>query len=444
MADINNVMPYDEKAENAVLGSILIDNKNMDKAGEKLSQLDFYIASNRAIFDAMQTLSSMGSAIDITILLDRLTKDGNLEMVGGPEKILDLTSGNFYVTNFDEYVEIIREKSIRRKLIYAAQEIEKDSRSPKDTIETVLSNAETSIYNIAQGKDERGLTRLSESTVEAFTRMTDAMKNPSSITGLATGLIDLDKQLSGFQNSDLLLIAARPSVGKTALGVNIGLNIAMKKKRVAIFSLEMSKVQLAQRLFSMVSGVDLQRIISGEIEGDLRDLQRAGTVLNELELYIDDTSGLTLTELRSKCRRLNSEKGLDFVMIDYLQLMEGDRRSENRQQEIASISRGLKGLAKELNIPILALSQLSRDSEKRSTKDKRPQMSDIRESGAIEQDCDVVMLMHRDDYYNEDSERPNVVELNIAKHRNGPTGTIELFFKKELTLFKNLEKNYSE
>ncbi len=440
MAEQDLRIPYDKNSEEAILGSIILENKYMNRAGEYLTPDDFYVNSNKEIYSAMETLATMGQPIDITILTDRLQKDGKLEVSGGSARLLDLTSGTFYTSNFDEYVEIVKEKSTLRKLINAAKEIESEARSQKDSVDVVLANAETSIYNITQDDSKDGLTRLSFSVDEAFKKMTDAMQSGDDLTGLSSGFIDLDRQLSGFQNSDLVLIAARPSVGKTALGLNIALNVALKGYKVAVFSLEMSKVQLTQRLFSIVSEVNLQNIISGEIQNDLQQINTAGGILKKLELYIDDTSGMTMTEIRSKTRRMKAEKGLDFIMIDYIQLMEGDRRSENRQQEIAGISRGLKGLAKELNIPILGLSQLSRDSEKRSTKDKKPQMSDIRESGAIEQDCDVVILLHRDDYYNEDSEKPNIIELNIAKHRNGPTGTVELFFKKELTAFKNLGK----
>lgn len=437
MAEEDLRVPYNKEAEEAILGSILLDNKYINVSGEYLQADDFYVVSNREIYYAMESLALSGQAIDITILSDRLKKDGKLEVSGGRARLVELSSNVFYTSHFDEYVKIVKDKSTLRKLIKAANTIELDARSQKDSASTILANAETSIYNITQDENTRGLTPLRETVDEAFKSMIEAMQKDSDITGLPTGFIDLDQQLSGLQKSDLVLIAARPSVGKTALGLNIALNIALKGYKVAVFSLEMSKVQLTQRLFALTSEVNMQNIISGNIGDHLQELNKAGGILKSLDMYIDDTSGLTLTEIRSKTRRMRGERGLDFIMIDYLQLMEGDSRTENRQQEIASISRGLKGLAKELNIPILALSQLSRDNEKRGSKDRRPQMSDIRESGAIEQDCDVIMLMHREDYYDPEAEHPNVVELNVAKHRNGPTGVVELFFKKEITGFKN-------
>lgn len=443
MADQNIAMPYDRESEEAIIGSILLDNSFVNRAGELLKSDDFYVLANKDIYEAMMDLTNQGQPIDLPILSDQLNKKGKLESIGGFQKILDISSGNFFTSNFEGYIRIVKEKSLLRKLIRASKKIEEEARSQKDPADLVLSNAEAIIYDISQNKIKEGLTRLDVSVKEAFKRMTEALTSDDTLTGLPTGFIDLDRKLSGFQKSDLILIAARPSVGKTALGLNIALNIALKNYKVAIFSMEMSKVQLAQRLLSMSSDVDLQDIISGNIQSSLVKLNNAGNVLNELDMYIDDSSALTLTEIRSKTRRLKGEKGLDFILIDYLQLMEGERAKENRQQEIASISRGLKGLAKELDIPILALSQLSRDSEKRSVKDKKPQMSDIRESGAIEQDCDVVMLMHRDDYYDQNTKRKNIVELNIAKHRNGPIGLVELFFKKNVTAFKNYGKRDS-
>lgn len=383
----------------------------------------------------MRTLSANGAPIDYQTLIDQLEKDGKLQVIGGSPFVYDLGQEIAYASSVESYVGIVKEKSSLRKLLKLGNNMQNLVFKDGQTAASILEVAEQGLLGISDHNIANGLMRVSDTIGETIQKLTELGLNQGKITGVTTGFKALDEHLSGLQNSDLILIAARPSMGKTALGVNMGFNAAKAGKNVAIFSLEMSKLQLNQRLLSMASSVDLHKLVSGDIKDDWGAVIQAVSLLEKMDLYIDDTSSISLAELRSKCRRMKMERGLDLVVIDYLQLMTVDdmRASANREQEIAAISRGLKALAKEMNCPVIALSQLSRKAEE--SKDRRPMMSDMRESGAIEQDADVVILLYREDYYNKETERPNITDIIIAKHRNGPTGTVELYFAKELTKF---------
>ena len=424
MDGIERKAPYDLNAEASVLGSMILDKHAVDVASELLTADDFYKGSHGDIFRSIQTLGLKGEPVDYLTLSEELTTAGKLEMVGGLDYLMDLSSSVVLTANIRPYCQIVKDKSILRKLIHSSDGIMEKAYS-NEPVGSVIEYAESSIYEISQGNVRGGLQPLKEIVGDTMSQIEQMSMNDGGLTGITTGLRDLNSLLSGFQKSDLVLIAARPAMGKTAL----------EKHSIAIFSLEMSKMQLTQRLLSSITMIDLQDIISGQIK-DWAKLGQGMSILSGLDIYVDDTSGISLTELRSKCRRLSAKSGLQMVMIDYLQLMSGEGRTENRQQEISNISRGLKALAKDLNCPIIALSQLSRAPEQRS--DHRPIMSDLRESGAIEQDADLVMMIYRDDYYHEDSEKPNTAELIVTKHRNGPTGTVELFFNKKMTKFSDL------
>ena len=426
--------PYDLNAEQSVLGSMILDKKAIDVVSEILVADDFYKSSHGDIFRNIQSLSLKGEPVDYLTLSEEVATNGKLDSVGGRDYRMDLSGSVVLTANVKAYSKIVKDKSVLRKLIHSSDGIMEKAYS-NDPVDDVIEYAESSIYEISQGNIRGGLQPLKEIVGDTMSQIEQMSMNEGNLTGITTGLRDLNSLISGFQKSDLVLIAARPAMGKTALALNMAMSAALKGHSIAIFSLEMSKMQLSQRLLSALSMIDLQDIISGKIS-DWAQLGQGMNILAGLDIYVDDTSGISLTELRSKCRRLSAKSGLDMVMIDYLQLMSGDSRSENRQQEISTISRGLKGLAKDLNCPVIALSQLSRAPEMRS--DHRPIMSDLRESGAIEQDADLVMMIYRDDYYHEDSEKPNTAELIVTKHRNGPTGTVELFFNKKLTKFNDL------
>ncbi|WP_300411139.1 replicative DNA helicase [Lagierella sp.] len=438
------LFPNDINAEMSVLGSMILDKHAIDTATGILKYDDFYAGKNAEVFRGIINLYEKGEQIDFITLSDELKKEGKLDFVGGIEYLMTLTEMVPGPTNVQAYAQIVSEKSTLRYLIRTADEIMKMSYGNQEALE-VLEFAESSIYKLSQSNSKTDLEKISLVLGKTLDQINEMSLKEGGITGITTGLTDLDRQLSGFQKSDLVLIAARPSMGKSTLALNMALAAALSKKSVAIFSLEMSKMQLTQRFLSSLSHIDLQDIISGKIpEDSFETLGKAISILEEAPIYLDDTSSISLTELRSKARRLSSKEGLDILFIDYLQLMtDGSGRGENRQQEISNISRGLKGLAKELNCPVIALSQLSRAVEQRT--DKRPMLSDMRESGAIEQDADIVMMIYRDDYYNpETTERPNITDLIIAKHRNGPTGSIQMYFNKEHSKFTDLEFEYTD
>ena len=431
--------PYDEQAEASVLGAMLLDKSAITTAVEIIHAEDFYYDSHKAIFEGILRLYNKNEPADMITLSDFLKKNGQLEAVGGYTYLGRLTSGAGAVSNTEAYANIIKEKSTLRALIRAGSDIVEDSYRDDDDVGAIIEKAEKSIFDITQDNQRNGLMNMGEVMVTTFDVMQKRSENKGGLTGLTTGFIDLDRKTSGMQKADLVLLAARPSMGKTALMVNIATNSALKAgATVAMFSLEMSRNQLSQRILSSLSHVDLMKIISGDLTTEeWSKVIETMTYMNEMAIYIDDTAGITPLEVKAKCRRLKAEKGLDLVVIDYLQLMEVGGRAESRQQEISAISRQLKGIAKELDVPVIALSQLSRAPEMRA--DHRPILSDLRESGAIEQDADIVMFLYRDEYYNPDTEKQGLGELIIAKHRNGPTGTVELLFKGEYTKFVNLQ-----
>lgn len=438
--------PSNDSAERAVLGCIFIEHTSLNLVNEQISGRDFYFPKNRILFETMQKLDDSGQPIDYQTVSNQLQSDGELEKIGA-DYILNLTSEPFFVGNLQSYLDIIKEKSQLRYLIQLGSDMYNRSQSETEPSSSILASAEEKMLKMNEDLSRGTLTQLRETLPQTLDQISSLSANKGQLTGLPTGFRSLDNQLSGLQKSDLILLAARPSMGKTALGVNIGYNVARYKTpegdypyKVAVFSLEMSKLQLSQRLLSMASDINLQQIISGDIESDDQwdRLFQASAELNNLPLYIDDTSSISIQELRSKCRHMKLQHGLDLIVIDYLQLMTVEDQSsrENRQQEISTISRGLKALAKEMNCPVLSLSQLSRKAESREA--ARPMMSDMRESGAIEQDADVVMLLYREDYYDKETENQNITDVIIAKHRNGPVGTVQLYFKKELTKFGDL------
>lgn len=436
----NNFSTSDIKTEKAILGLAIVHNDLINNLMEKIKSEDFQDLRNALVFNAITQINMDHDSIDFNMVNNQLELMGKLSDIGGETYVMELTDPTYFRANYDSYLEIVKEKSMRRKLLKFGDDVLNKVSTSQEKSEELIANFSTQLFNLSEYDNKEGLVRLSDTIEEAFNYMTEMASNQSDITGITTGFRDIDRQLSGFQNSDFLLLAARPSVGKTALGINMGLNAALVGKKVAVFSLEMSRRQIFQRILSIITRVELQDIISGNIKKeDWPLLYKSISKFQELDMYIDDTASISITELRAKSKRMKIEKGLDLIVIDYLQLMTADMgRNDNRQQEISNISRGLKALAKELNIPVLALSQLSRKSEERSN--KRPMLSDLRESGAIEQDADVVMMLYREDYYDEDSEEQNIIEVITAKHRNGPTGTNKLYFKKENTSFHDFGK----
>lgn len=443
-AKIGRVPPHSIEAEQSVLGAMIIDKEAINTAIELIKSEDFYKEAHREIFEAVLILFNKNEPVDLITLSEELKRRDTLEPIGGVTYIANLSSSVATTANTKYYCKIVEEKSLLRRLIKSSDQIMDKSYEDQEEVNTIIEMAEKNIFDITQGSHKESLTPISEVLLSSFAQIEERAANKGELTGLTTGFIDLDKKLSGLQKSDLVLLAARPSMGKTALGINIATNSALKAKaKVAIFSLEMSKEQLVQRIISSTSHVDLQKIISGDlVDDEWLEIVNSMGPLSKMDIYIDDTAGISLTELKAKCRRIKIERGLDLILIDYLQLMELEGHTESRQQEISSISRGLKAIAKEMECPVVALSQLSRAPELRS--DHRPILSDLRESGAIEQDADVVMFLYRDDYYHEDSEKKNIGELIISKHRNGPTGNIELVWKGEYTKFLNKENFMTE
>ncbi len=440
-AIMGRVPPHSIEAEQSVLGSMLKDKEAINTALEIIKPEDFYKEANREIYEAMIVLFNKNEPVDLITLSEELKRRGTLDNVGGVTYLANLSSSIATTANTKYYCKIVEEKSILRRLIKSSDEVMARAYEDTDEVNAIVEFAEKNIFDITQGSNKEGFSPISEVLLNSFAQIEERAANKGKLTGLTTGFIDLDNKLSGLQKSDLILLAARPSMGKTALGINIATNSALKANaKVAIFSLEMSKEQLVQRIISANAHVDLQKIISGNLVDDewLKVVDSMGP-LSQMNIFIDDTAGISLMEMKAKCRRLKIEKGLDLILVDYLQLMQLDGRQESRQQEISAISRGLKALAKEMDCPVLALSQLSRAPELRS--DHRPILSDLRESGAIEQDADVVLFLYRDEYYDKETELKNIGEVIIAKHRNGPTGSVELVWKGEFTKYLNKE-NY--
>lgn len=434
--------PHSNEAEISALGAMMLSKEAVTSSVELINPRDFYSEAHQKIYGAILNLYTRNEAADVITVAEELKKMDALEEVGGTVYLADLSSSVASVTNAKYYFKLIKEKSLLRQLIKVCDKTQTNAFSPDAEAKEVIELAERSIYEINESSKTHGLVKIDEVVSETFSEMEKRAQNPNSITGLSTGFSDLDRKLSGLQKSDLILIAARPSMGKTALMVNIATNAALKNNaHIAVFSLEMSRNQLLQRIISSCSHVDLQKVISGDLnEDEWMKIINTMPLISGMNIQIDDTAALSPLEILAKCRRMKSEVGsLDLIIIDYLQLMQMNSKTESRQQEISAISRNLKAVAKELDVPLIALSQLSRAPEMRS--DHRPILSDLRESGAIEQDADIVMFLYRDEYYTkEESEKPNIGELIIAKHRNGPTGTVELVFKKEFTKFLNMER----
>ena len=439
---IKRVMPHSIEAEQSVVGAMLMDKDAILTAAEIVSGQDFYQTAYGVIFDSMVELFNEGKPVDLVTLQERLKEKDVPPEIASLEFVRDLVSAVPTSANVKYYAQIVADKSMLRKLIKLNDEISNTCYAGKESLEAILETTEKSMFQLLQQRNTGEYVPIRQVVLNALDRIEKASKSKGTVTGIPTGFIDLDYKLSGLQPSDLILVAARPSMGKTAFVLNIAQYVAFKKDRAtAIFSLEMSKEQLVNRLFSLESQVDAQALRTGNMkDSDWEKLIEGAGIIGKSKLIIDDTPGISVSELRSKCRKYKLEHGLDLIIIDYLQLMTGSvgKRSESRQQEISEISRSLKGLARELNVPVIALSQLSRAVESRP--DKRPMLSDLRESGAIEQDADVVMFIYRDEYYNKDSEYKKQAEIIIAKQRNGPVGTVHLARLGEYTKFANLSR----
>ena len=435
MENQQNIMPCDLEAERSVIGAMIIDERAVDDAAEIVEPIDFYSTKYQEIYKAILQVIDEKKPVDYITLEDKLKSNNMYEIIGGIDELISISEAVGSAVNVKYYADIIKSKAIIRNLMRVSQDVI-DMSIANNSVGEVLEYAESNIFKISQNRNHQDLVKIQEMLETTLARIGEMSVNQGKLTGVTTGLIDLDRQLSGLQNSDLILLAARPAMGKTSLALNIAYKASVEH-HVAIFSLEMSKMQLTQRLLSALSNINLSELVSGKIT-EWTNLGQAAQLLAESKMFVDDTSSISLNELRSKCRKLKARGELDLVIIDYLQLMTTNSRSENRQQEISTISRGLKGLAKELNCPILALSQLSRAPDQRPN--HRPVMSDLRESGAIEQDADVVLMLYRDDYYDPETDKPNIAEIIVAKHRNGPTGTVDTLFDKEHTKFMDLDK----
>lgn len=438
---IKRVMPHSIEAEQSVVGAMLMDKDAILTAAEIVSGQDFYQTAYGVIFDSMVELFNEGKPVDLVTLQERLKEKDVPPEIASLEFVRDLVSAVPTSANVKYYAQIVADKSMLRKLIKLNDEISNTCYAGKESLETILETTEKSMFQLLQQRNTGEYVPIRQVVLNALDKIEKASKSKGTVTGIPTGFIDLDYKLSGLQPSDLILVAARPSMGKTAFVLNIAQYVAFKKDRAtAIFSLEMSKEQLVNRMLSMESNVDSQKLRTGTLtDADWDAVVEGIGTIGSSKLVIDDTPGISIMELRSKCRKVKLEHGLDLVMIDYLQLMSGSgKNGDNRQQEISEISRSLKAIARELSVPVIALSQLSRACETRT--DHRPMLSDLRESGAIEQDADVVMFLYRDDYYNKDTDNPNTAEVIIAKQRNGPIGTVYLGWKPELTRFVNIAK----
>ena len=437
---IKRVLPHSVEAEQSVIGSMIMDRDAIMTASEVITSEDFYQSQYGVLFDAMLELYNEGKPVDLVTLQERLREKDVPPEFSSLEFAKDLLDAVPTSANVRHYATIVQEKSMLRKLIKVNEEIANTCYLAKERTEDILEETEKKIFDLLQYRSTGDFVPIKQVVLNALDKIEKASKNKGTVTGIPTGFIDLDYKTSGFQPSDLILIAARPSMGKTAFVLNVAQNMAFKEgKTVAIFSLEMSKEQLVNRLFSLESKVDSQALRTGNLtDEDWAKLIEGAAVVGKSNLIIDDTPGISIAELRSKCRKFKLEHNLGIIIIDYLQLMSGGKRSESRQQEISEISRSLKAVARELNVPVVALSQLSRAVEQRP--DHRPMLSDLRESGAIEQDADVVMFLYRDDYYNKDTDKKNIAEVIIAKQRNGPIGTVELVWLPNYTKFANMKK----
>lgn len=432
-------LPHNIEAERSVLGAILVNNESYYRVVETIRPEDFYLESHRQILRRMLDLIDVGKVVDLVTLQEELARANALESVGGIAYLASLMDGIPHLVNIDHYIEIIREKSLSRQLIHTANRIMGEAFEQADPAEEVLDRAEAALFSLSEKRIRSGFVPVRDFEVDTARLLEKLYTEKEMITGVATGFKDFDRLTSGLQSSDLVIVAARPSMGKTALCLNIAQHVALRlNKPVGMFSLEMSKEQLVMRMLCAEARVDAHRVRTGYLnKDDFRKLIDALGVTAKAPLFIDDSSSLTVMEMRAKCRRLKAEHGLGLIIVDYLQLMSGYGRSENRNQEISGISRGLKGLAKELGVPVIALSQLSRAPEQR-TGDHRPQLSDLRESGSIEQDADLVAFIYREEVYKPSEDNAGLAELIIAKQRNGPIGSVKLAFLREFTRFETL------
>jgi len=437
---IKRILPHSVEAEQSVIGSMIMDREAIVTASELITGEDFYNKQYGILFETMIELNDEGSPVDLVTLQNRLREKDVPPEVSSLEFVRDLITAVPTSANIKYYATIVSEKSVLRKLIRLNEEIANTCYAGKENLEFILEDTEKRVFQLVQKRSSGEFVPIRQVVMNAMDKIEKAAKNKGSVTGIATGFTDLDYRTAGMQPSDLVLIAARPSMGKTAFALNIAQHVAFKQNRtVAIFSLEMSKEQLVNRMFSLESNVDAQKLRTGQLnDQEWERLIESAGIIGKSNLIIDDTPGISVSELRSKCRKYKLEHNLSMIIIDYLQLMTGSGRVDSRQQEISDISRSLKAVARELSVPVLALSQLSRAVEQRP--DHRPMLSDLRESGAIEQDADVVMFIYRDDYYNHDTDKKGVSEIIIAKQRNGPIGTVELAWLPEYTKFANLER----
>lgn len=438
---LKRILPHSTEAEQSVIGSMIMDREAIVVASEIVLGDDFYNKQYGILFDTMVELNDEGKPVDLVTLQDRLKEKDVPPEVSSLEFIRDLITAVPTSANIKYYANIVSEKSTLRKLIRLNEDIANTCYVGKENLEDILADTEKRVFDLIQRRNTEDFVPIRQVVMNAMDSIEKASRNKGNVTGVATGFLDLDYRTAGMQPSDLILIAARPSMGKTAFVLNIAQHVAFKQnKTVAIFSLEMSKEQLVNRLFSMESKVDSQHLRTGNLsDAEWEKLIESAGVIGKSNLIIDDTPGISISEMRSKCRKYKLEHNLEMIIIDYLQLMSGSGKStDSRQQEISDISRSLKALARELHVPVLALSQLSRAVEQRP--DHRPMLSDLRESGAIEQDADVVMFIYRDDYYNKDTEKKGIAEIIIAKQRNGPIGTVELVWLPDFTKFANLQK----
>lgn len=437
---VNKVQPNDTLAEQAVLGSMLVSTDAVQTAIEVLKPEDFYREDNKEIYAAMQDLYSIGKEIDMITVSEQLRLRGTLEKVGGTQNLATLIDNVPTTSNIENYVKIVEEKSTLRNLIKVANDIIKNGYSQTEELDAIIEQSEKGIFDLVQNRNSKGYSSMREILVAAFDSIEKMYQNKEKLSGIESGFIDLDEKISGLNKSDLIIVAARPAMGKSAFVLNIASYVAMHDKvPVMIFNLEMSKEQLVKRMLSSESEIDSMKLNNADLESDdWLKLGEASGRLSDVPIYIEDTSSLSSSEIRAKCRKAKLEKGIGLIIIDYLQLMESRSNVASRQQEISEISRSLKIMAKELDVPVIALSQLSRATESRA--DHRPMLSDLRESGSIEQDADIVLFLHREDYYDKETEKKNVAEVIIAKNRHGETGTVELAWIGKYTKFANLYK----
>ena len=445
MEPSTKAQPQNTDAEASLLGAILIDPDAIVKIADHINAEDFFDTKHLRIYEAVTQLYEKRSPIDVLTLADQLKNNGYLDLVGGPSYLTELTNFVPTAAHAEQYADIIAGKAVRRRMMAAAQDIAVTSSDETRSVREIIEEAETKLFNVSQQHVQQNVVSLEAILAESFERLDDLHKDKQKIRGIPTGFKDMDNMLAGLQRSDLFILAARPSMGKTAFALNLAHNVAVQAKEpVLLFSLEMSKEQLVDRLLSMESGVDAWALRTGNLnDADFEKIGQAMGTLSEAPIFIDDTPGITVSDLRTKARREAHQRPLGLIIVDYLQLMSGGGRyadQGNRVQEISEISRGLKGVARELNVPLIALSQLSRSVESRNP--QIPQLADLRESGSIEQDADVVAFIYREEYYNPETDRKKLTDILIKKHRNGPTGGVELYFDNEKQRFRSLDKRH--